>query len=171
MPEPGTTHESSSAQIGYPYHPWDTGPITTTLPLVPGDRPRILSRHFCAAAAWRGEWGICCRPSIEVSLYFDYENSARASSSCICVLLLVGCLRAQTPADSPSVTIRSNVRLVQIDVIAKDKHGNPVSGLEEKDFTVLDDGKPQKIRRISVDHGVEDIKNPTATGDAPKAPG
>src|SRR5690349_1536625 len=39
-------------------------------------------------------------------------------------LLLVSFIRAQTPADSPTVTIKSSVRLVQVDVIAKDKHGN-----------------------------------------------
>jgi VWFA-related protein len=88
-----------------------------------------------------------------VSLYFDHENSARPILPCICALLLVSCLRAQAPADSPSVTIRSNVRLVQIDVIARDKHGNPVSGLEAKDFTLLDDGVPQKVTRISVERG------------------
>jgi len=106
-----------------------------------------------------------------VSLYFDYENSARAISSCICVLLLVGCLRAQTPADSPSVTIRSNVRLVQIDVIAKDKHGNPVSGLEAKDFTLLDDGVPQKVTRLSVERGAVESDSANTTPDAGKQHG
>ncbi len=66
-------------------------------------------------------------------------------------MLLVCPIRAQTPADSPSVTIKSSVRLVQVDVIAKDKHGNPVPGLEAKDFTLFDDGNPQTISRLSVE--------------------
>jgi len=66
-------------------------------------------------------------------------------------LLLVSSIRAQTPADSPTVTIKSSVRLVQVDVIAKDKHGNPIPGLEAKDFTLLDDGKPQKISHLSIE--------------------
>lgn len=62
-------------------------------------------------------------------------------------------MKAQSPADSPSVTIKSSVRMVEVDVIAKDKHGNPVPGLEAKDFTLLDDGKPQEITHISVEGG------------------
>ena len=57
---------------------------------------------------------------------------------------------AQTAGDFPTVTIRSSVHLVEVDVIATDRHGNPVPGLEAKDFTLLDDGKPQKISRLSV---------------------
>jgi len=47
-------------------------------------------------------------------------------------LLLVSSIRAQTPADSPTATIKSSVRLAQVDVIAKDKHGNPIPGLRQK---------------------------------------
>jgi len=71
-------------------------------------------------------------------------------------LLVVSSLNGQTRPKSPSVTIKSSVRLVQIDVIAKDKHGNPVSGLEAKDFTLLDDGVPQNITRVSVERGESD---------------
>jgi len=60
-------------------------------------------------------------------------------------------MHAQTPADSPTVTIKSSVRLVQVDVIAKDKHGNPVPGLEAKDFILLDDGKLQRINHLSIE--------------------
>jgi VWFA-related protein len=66
-------------------------------------------------------------------------------------LFLVASIRAQDPKDSPTLTIKSTVRLVQLDVIAKDKHGNPVTGLEAKDFILLDDGKPQRISRLSVE--------------------
>src|SRR5262250_3191539 len=85
-------------------------------------------------------------------------------------ILLVGSVRAQAPAGSPAVTIRSNVRLVQIDVIARDKHGNPVSGLDEKDFTLLDDGVPQKISRISVERGAEDSGTGQAMADQEPGP-
>ncbi len=40
---------------------------------------------------------------------------------------------------------------MQVDVIAKDKHGNPVAGLEANDFILLDDGKPQKVSHLSVE--------------------
>ena len=54
----------------------------------------------------------------------------------------------QPPAQQPSgklTTFTSNSNLVIVDVSAKDKSGNPVEGLRAEDFTVLEDGKPQKI--------------------------
>ncbi|HTT24618.1 MAG TPA: VWA domain-containing protein [Candidatus Sulfotelmatobacter sp.] len=95
----------------------------------------------------------------------------RRTFSWLSTLLLISSLCAQTPADSPAVTIRSNVRLVQIDVIAKDKHGNPVSGLEAKDFTLLDDGVPQKIARISVERGAGESDMGNTIADAAKQTG
>jgi VWFA-related protein len=51
---------------------------------------------------------------------------------------------APAPNQEPNV-IRSTTRLVQISVIAVDGKGEPMTGLKKEDFTVLDDGKPQKI--------------------------
>jgi VWFA-related protein len=47
-------------------------------------------------------------------------------------------------------TISVSARLVQVDVIARDKNG-PVSDLTINDFVVLDRGKPQKISVFSVE--------------------
>ena len=47
---------------------------------------------------------------------------------------------AQTP-----VTFKANSNLVIVNVTAKDKGGLPVEGLKADDFTVLEDGKPQKV--------------------------
>jgi VWFA-related protein len=56
-------------------------------------------------------------------------------------------------------------------VIAKDKHGNPVSGLEAKDFTLMDDGAPQKISRVTVEHGKEEnTSQQIGVPDAPARP-
>lgn len=41
--------------------------------------------------------------------------------------------------------IRSTTKLVILDVIATDDHGNTVTDLKRDDFTVLEDGKPQKL--------------------------
>ncbi|HEX5140537.1 MAG TPA: VWA domain-containing protein, partial [Dehalococcoidia bacterium] len=57
---------------------------------------------------------------------------------------------------------KSKVEIVQLDVSVLDKHRQPVKGLTEKDFTVLEDGKPQKIVGFStfdIDDGA-----PPATG-------
>jgi VWFA-related protein len=39
----------------------------------------------------------------------------------------------------------SSVELVTVDVVVKDKKGKPVTGLRPEDFTILEDGKPQKV--------------------------
>jgi VWFA-related protein len=49
------------------------------------------------------------------------------------------------PPPNQQTVIRSSVRLVQVSVVVEDKKGNPVTGLKQEDFTVLDEGKPQKI--------------------------
>lgn len=57
-------------------------------------------------------------------------------------------LPAQSPqqADAePTLSIRVSTRLVVVDVVVVDKHGQPVLGLQPSDFTVSEKGKPQKI--------------------------
>jgi VWFA-related protein len=49
------------------------------------------------------------------------------------------------PTSKKSFTFSETVQLVVIDVFAKDKNGNPIEGLKPEDFTVTEDGKPQKI--------------------------
>lgn len=55
---------------------------------------------------------------------------------------------AQAPAENSNATptFRSTTRLVQVDVVVTDKAGNPITGLKQEDFTVLQDGKPQPVR-------------------------
>lgn len=61
----------------------------------------------------------------------------------------------QTPsAASPSSTVlRATTRLVVVDVVATDSKGEPVLDLTADDFTVLEDGKPQKISGFSFKRG------------------
>ncbi|MEP6714703.1 MAG: VWA domain-containing protein [Terriglobia bacterium] len=47
--------------------------------------------------------------------------------------------------DAPTVTFSTNSNLVVVDVNVKDKAGKPIEGLKLDDFTVLEDGKPQKV--------------------------
>jgi hypothetical protein len=42
-------------------------------------------------------------------------------------------------------TLQVQARVVLTDVTVTDKHGNPVTGLTEDDFRILDNGKPQKL--------------------------
>ncbi len=47
---------------------------------------------------------------------------------------------------APQTTIRTTVPLVIVPVSIADDKGNPIDGLSEDDFLVLDDGKPRKVR-------------------------
>jgi VWFA-related protein len=62
----------------------------------------------------------------------------------IALLLTAGMLLAQ---EQPLV--RVNTQLVEVDVVVKDKTG-PVANLTGDDFTILDQGKPQKIAAFAV---------------------
>src|SRR5439155_9781713 len=46
-------------------------------------------------------------------------------------------------------TIKSVSRLVVVDTIVTDSSGQPVRGLKAEDFTVVEDGKPQKLAVFS----------------------
>ena len=55
-------------------------------------------------------------------------------------------LCAQQPSDEiPSITIRTSTRLVVVDVVVRDKKGQPITGLKAEDFTVEENGKKEKI--------------------------
>ena len=61
--------------------------------------------------------------------------------------LLMVTASGQTPQQSPktSVTFKAGANLVIVDVTVKDKSGNAIDSLSKNDFTVLEDGKPQKV--------------------------
>ncbi|HET9285094.1 MAG TPA: VWA domain-containing protein [Candidatus Angelobacter sp.] len=51
-------------------------------------------------------------------------------------------------ATQPATTLRANVHLVVLDVVALDDHGHPDANLNRGDFVVLEDGKPQEIKQF-----------------------
>jgi Ca-activated chloride channel family protein len=63
--------------------------------------------------------------------------------SCFGLCLCAG--NAVYPQDTTNSHIRVVVDLVQLNVAVTDNHGNYVTGLRPGDFTVLEDGIPQKI--------------------------
>jgi VWFA-related protein len=83
------------------------------------------------------------------------------SSTVLAALALAAALAQQPPVQRPpaappaaaqapvvsggALTFTANANLVIVDVSARDKSGRPVEGLRAQDFTVLEDGKPQKI--------------------------
>src|ERR1700741_5118478 len=56
-------------------------------------------------------------------------------------------LTAQEPQkpDSSPAPIRVSTELVLVNVVARDRKGNPVRDLKQEDFTLYEDGKKQQI--------------------------
>ena len=61
--------------------------------------------------------------------------------------LVLAAAFAQQPVQAPKtgVTFKAGANLVIVDVTVKDRDGKAIDSLTSKDFTVLEDGKPQKI--------------------------
>src|SRR5690349_18882650 len=56
--------------------------------------------------------------------------------------------QAQTQS-LPDYSVRSTTRVILVDAIVTDGKGQSVTGLGANDFSVLEDGKPQKISFFS----------------------
>ncbi len=65
-----------------------------------------------------------------------------------------GWAQEQKP-EVPSPAIRVSVRLVLADAVVTDKDGKVVTGLGPQNFTVLEDGKPQKVTMVSFEQPAE----------------
>lgn len=72
---------------------------------------------------------------------------------------------AQQPAYETSAVLKVKSRLVVVDVVARDGKGVPVTDLKQEDFTVLEDGKEQKVRIFSFQHPDDSVT--TAPPQAP----
>jgi VWFA-related protein len=57
---------------------------------------------------------------------------------------------APEPTGQQPPLIRSGINYVRVDVIVSDKDGQPVMDLSQDDFSLTEDGKPQKIDAFSV---------------------
>jgi VWFA-related protein len=78
----------------------------------------------------------------------------------LAVALCVGTVKAQTntaskaPEDSDSqktgLVFHQSVRRVVVDVVVSDSNGKPVSGLTADEFSIAEDGKPQRVRSFDV---------------------
>jgi len=67
-------------------------------------------------------------------------------------------------------TFKVTSDLVLVSVTAVDRHGNPIRDLKESDFTVLEDGKPQRLASFDVEDVQSFAKNGPAQGETTVAP-
>jgi VWFA-related protein len=51
----------------------------------------------------------------------------------------------------PQLRLTAQAQLVQLEVVVRDAHGQPVSGRKQADFEILDEGKPRAIAAFSVE--------------------
>src|SRR5678815_5337274 len=88
-------------------------------------------------------------------------------SSVVVVALIVAtvfvCLDAQQPEPAPQQpTFGASVDVIRLDVSVLDKNRHPVHGLTADDFTVTEDGKPQRVVAVSEIQAAEQDLAPTA---------
>ena len=72
-------------------------------------------------------------------------NVHRTLTVTVVVAVFCANIGAQSDSGGSTPTIRTNTRLVLVDVVATDKHGKAVTDLKASDFTVQEKGKNQKI--------------------------
>ena len=66
-----------------------------------------------------------------------------------CAAILPGWLVAQQPIDPQAQPFRVETDVIRMDVSVLDKERRPIRGLKAEDFTVLENGKPQRIVAVS----------------------
>lgn len=94
------------------------------------------------------------------------------------VLTILGisqcCLAQTTSSQAPAtpsgqVTLRAQARLVVLDVIVADKHGTPIHGLQQGDFTVQESGHPQPVKAFEEHLALTDAQS-AKFGEMPSLP-
>src|SRR5205807_2259253 len=72
---------------------------------------------------------------------------------------------AQQPKNSRQsvFSFKSESELVLVNVVARDKQGNLVQDLKQEDFTILEDGKPQRVASFDYEH-IDNVAMPSTSG-------
>src|SRR3982751_2144616 len=87
--------------------------------------------------------GMPIRPSMRVPSFYD--RSKRRSDCTISAVFMAVLFMAPSGGAFVGGQFTSGVNVVEVYAAATDADGNPVTGLQREDFTVLEDGKPQAV--------------------------
>ncbi len=86
------------------------------------------------------------------------------------ILVSASLLRAQTPAPdsaNPQAVFRATARAVLVDVVVTDKNNQPVTGLPQENFQILEDGHPQAVASFDEHAGLPDVPALTRQASLP----
>jgi len=75
------------------------------------------------------------------------------SASLLAVLFFLALQDGQQSGGPAKPVLKTNTRLVVVDVVATDSEGHTISGLDAQDFSVTEDGRPQKISGFTFQQG------------------
>jgi VWFA-related protein len=92
------------------------------------------------------------------------------TSAAVLLLLPLSPLRSQEPPPEESFGESIEVSVVNLDVFVTDKKGQPVTGLTQEDFEVLEDGKPVQITNFFAENGRPAASGAAAATAAPALP-
>src|SRR5688500_339556 len=77
-----------------------------------------------------------------------------AAAFLLSILAIGYSIRAQAPTPPRAGTLTEGVTAVLVDVVVRDRRGQPVRDLQESDFEVFEDGVPQAIGSFTpIAHG------------------
>ena len=69
----------------------------------------------------------------------------RSALPAIVLLLLGGVPSLAQEKTEPETSVKTRSTSVLVDVVVRDRHGDPLADLQPSDFQVFEDGVPQKI--------------------------
>jgi VWFA-related protein len=111
----------------------------------------LLVRIFCEEGELRAH-------------YPEYGAYARHTKRLVPFIFLLVCMPVVARSET---TLRSQTRVVQINVVVKDSKGRVVGDLSKEDFTLTDAHKPRAIQMFSVEQGGEVGQGPLPIPTAP----
>lgn len=135
----------------------DCGHVPDEILQVRLDSPRTAAKVEVAGAAMpQGAESSSARSSTASAATPSNSQAPTGSSSQTATAAAsgaTGATPASTTASTPpaatsepsAATFKTKAQLVQLDVVATDAQGKPVLGLQQSDFTVLEDGVPQQV--------------------------